>query len=255
MTLRQEERHDDRRHVVNNPNDAAPRETALVAGSSVAARLSRLYGRLFLDGSPIRFEMWDHSALGPEESIGALILRSPAALRRMLWSPNEIGLARAYIMGEIDIEDDLFETLKALHRATTKRQVAPQTLWSAIVAALRLGAIGSPPKARDEEVRLSGWRHSKARDAAAISHHYDVSSDFYRLVSGPAMTVLLCSVRVTRQDTTAPLRRVGVVGRVVPSPGQSTPGLRRAEPSTPDELGASRLLGVDLVEVKRGIAS
>jgi cyclopropane-fatty-acyl-phospholipid synthase len=78
-------------------------------------------------------------------------------------------------MGEIDVEGDLFETLKALHRATTKLQVAPQTRLSAIVAALLLGAIGSPPKAPDEEVRLSGWRHSKARDAAAISHHYDVA--------------------------------------------------------------------------------
>lgn len=31
-------------------------------------------------------------------------------------------------------------------------------------------------------------RHSIARDAAAVGHHYDVGNDFYRIVLGPAMT-------------------------------------------------------------------
>src|ERR1019366_1439427 len=39
-----------------------------------------------------------------------------------------------------------------------------------------------------EEARPRGWRHSKRRDAQAISHHYDVGNDFYRLVLGPSMT-------------------------------------------------------------------
>ena len=39
-----------------------------------------------------------------------------------------------------------------------------------------------------EEARLRGIRHSRKRDAAAISHHYDVSNDFYRIVLGPTMT-------------------------------------------------------------------
>jgi cyclopropane-fatty-acyl-phospholipid synthase len=188
MTLRQEEFHDDRPHVVDDLNDANHLDTPPVAGRSVAARLAPLLDQLFLDGSPIRFEMWDQSALGPTESDGVLIVRSPNALRRLIWSPNDLGIARAYITGDIDVEGDLVEILKVLDRATSKRRIGPQTLWTAVVAALRLGAIGSPPKAPEEEARLSGWRHSKARDAAAISHHYDVSSDFYRLVLGPAMT-------------------------------------------------------------------
>ncbi len=39
-----------------------------------------------------------------------------------------------------------------------------------------------------EEARLRGRRHSKARDASAIAHHYDVSNEFYRIVLGPSMT-------------------------------------------------------------------
>jgi cyclopropane-fatty-acyl-phospholipid synthase len=52
---------------------------------------------------------------------------------------------------------------------------------------LRLGAVGRPPQPPPEEVRLSGRRHSKGRDAAAIAHHYDVSNEFYELVLGESM--------------------------------------------------------------------
>src|SRR5258707_15229986 len=47
----------------------------------------------------------------------------------------------------------------------------------------------APPQ---QEVRLSrqwlsGRRHSRDRDATAISHHYDVSNTFYDWVLGPSM--------------------------------------------------------------------
>ena len=50
-----------------------------------------------------------------------------------------------------------------------------------------------------EEARLHGRRHSRERDAAAISHHYDVSNDFYRIVLGPSLTY---SCAVWTDDTT-----------------------------------------------------
>jgi cyclopropane-fatty-acyl-phospholipid synthase len=188
MTLRQEERRDGRPELVDDYSVDQP-DRPSSANLSVAARLSPLLGRFFAEGPPIRFEMWDRSALGPPGSDGVLVVRSPNALRRLIWSPNELGLARAYISGEIDLEGDTFAILKILRdRVTTKRRVELGDLWSGVVAAFRLGVIGRPPKVPEEEVRLSGWRHSKARDAAAISHHYDVDFDFYRLVLGPAMT-------------------------------------------------------------------
>jgi cyclopropane-fatty-acyl-phospholipid synthase len=57
-----------------------------------------------------------------------------------------------------------------------------------------------PLQPPDEEVRLRGRRHSKARDAAAISHHYDVSNAFYRLVLGPSLTYS-CAVWHDPDDT------------------------------------------------------
>jgi cyclopropane-fatty-acyl-phospholipid synthase len=46
-----------------------------------------------------------------------------------------------------------------------------------------------PPEEELGARRLrAGFRHSKQRDAQAISHHYDVSNRFYEWVLGPSMT-------------------------------------------------------------------
>jgi cyclopropane-fatty-acyl-phospholipid synthase len=117
------------------------------------------------------------------------VVHSVNALTRMLWAPNELGMARAFVAGEIDVDGDLYEVLEALRsRATVTARPTPRALARAFSAAMRLGAISLPPKRPQEEAHLSGWRHSKQRDSAAIRHHYDVGDEFYRLVLGPAMT-------------------------------------------------------------------
>ena len=52
---------------------------------------------------------------------------------------------------------------------------------------LRLGALGPPPPPPREEARLRGLRHTLRRDREAVSHHYDVGNDFYRLLLGPSL--------------------------------------------------------------------
>ena len=47
-----------------------------------------------------------------------------------------------------------------------------------------------PPPPQEVRIRrrwMGGQRHSKGRDASAISHHYDVSNTFYEWVLGPSM--------------------------------------------------------------------
>ncbi|MDP9398614.1 MAG: cyclopropane-fatty-acyl-phospholipid synthase family protein, partial [Actinomycetota bacterium] len=57
-----------------------------------------------------------------------------------------------------------------------------------VTTALRLGVLGPPPVPPAEEVRpLRGRRHTRSRDRRAVSHHYDVGNDFYRLVLGPTL--------------------------------------------------------------------
>jgi cyclopropane-fatty-acyl-phospholipid synthase len=48
---------------------------------------------------------------------------------------------------------------------------------------------------------LVGRRHSKGRDANAISHHYDVSNRFYEWVLGPTMAYTCACY--PREDATA----------------------------------------------------
>ena len=169
-------------------------------GAGAASRLEPVLAGFFPDGPPVRFVFWDGSATGPLEGAGRVVVRSPAALRRVLWSPNELGLARAFVTGELEVEGDLCAMLRVLRDAAglerdsfargwvaRLRKTVPSLLTSPASAA-RVGALGLPPRRPPEEAHLSGWRHSRARDAAAITHHYDVGDDFYRLVLGPAMT-------------------------------------------------------------------
>jgi cyclopropane-fatty-acyl-phospholipid synthase len=135
---------------------------------------------------PLAVEAYDGSRAGPDDATTTLVVRSPDALSRILTAPGELGIARAYVAGDLDIDGDIWELL-ALRDRMPKVQLAPRTL-------LRLvGELGGWRQVRrlappEVEVRLHGRRHSRARDAAAISHHYDVSNAFYRLVLGPSLT-------------------------------------------------------------------
>jgi cyclopropane-fatty-acyl-phospholipid synthase len=135
---------------------------------------------------PLAVEAYDGSRAGPDDATTTLVVRSPDALRRILTAPGELGIARAYVAGDLDLDGDIWELL-ALRDRMPKVQLAPRTL-------LRLvGELGGWRKVRrlappEVEARLHGRRHSRARDAAAISHHYDVSNAFYRLVLGPSLT-------------------------------------------------------------------
>jgi cyclopropane-fatty-acyl-phospholipid synthase len=159
------------------------------APATVATLLAPLLRRLFGGEPPVRFLFWDRSSLGPENRADAVQVRSSSVLRRLLWSPNELGLARAFIVGEVDLSGDLYGMLKALQgRVTWTRRSGPAALMSVMSAAVQLRAFGRPLPRPEEESHLPGWRHSKRRDAAAISHHYDVAEGFYRLVLGDSMT-------------------------------------------------------------------
>jgi cyclopropane-fatty-acyl-phospholipid synthase len=140
---------------------------------------------------PIRF--WDGSSLGsPGES--CVVVNSPRALRRLLWAPGELGLGRAYVAGEIDVEGDMMEMISTvLARAEDPSEVIRQRIrirdWPTLLStAAQLGVLGLPPKPPPEEARVGGRLHSKDRDATAITHHYDVGNDFYALFLGETMT-------------------------------------------------------------------
>lgn len=180
-----------------------PAQTSLTDDITATARKSETDGpvaaamRSVLEGTfgrniPIRFEFWDGSTLVPRDrTVATLRFTSSDAIRRLMWMPNELGLGRAYVSGDIDVDGSLFDVVVAFRDA--KPEVARagrpwRVVPAAVVAAKRVGAFGRPIPPPPEEARLRGWRHSLKRDATAIGHHYDVGNDFYRLVLGPTMT-------------------------------------------------------------------
>ena len=140
----------------------------------------------------VRLACWDGSALGPPDAPLQLTITSPQALRRLLWAPNQLGFARAYVSGDIQIGGDLLTALTLLEQVADPDfgpgvAIDASTRRSIVVAALRLGIVGRPPRPPAEEARMRGLRRSKSRAAEAIAHHYDVGNEFYELVLGPTM--------------------------------------------------------------------
>jgi len=169
--------------------------------TGVASRLAEALAIVLgTDGIPLRLRAWDGSEAGPADA-PIIEFRSRRALRRILWSPGQLGLSRAYVAGEIDAPGDIFASFAALSSAGKFAEPGPfpaptpREVWTLLRTAVRLGAIGPNPAPPPEEskVHRHGSRHSKSRDAAAISHHYDVGNDFYALVLGPSM-VYSCAV-------------------------------------------------------------
>jgi cyclopropane-fatty-acyl-phospholipid synthase len=170
-------------------------ETPTIA-ARLAAALAPILG---VDRLPVRLRVWDGTVAGPAEA-PLVDIRSPQAVRRLIWASEELGLARAYVAGEIDVEGDLYAAFAALSssgRLAPGESPAPSMRERLALArtGLALGVIGRDPPPPPEEVRLHrhGRKHTRRRDAAAVSHHYDLSNEFYRLVLGPSM-VYSCAV-------------------------------------------------------------
>jgi cyclopropane-fatty-acyl-phospholipid synthase len=172
------------------PADGPGSQSAPGSHGGAAGALAPLLRALLGTELPVRFEFWDGSGIGPIGGPGTIRVNSVDAVRRMLWAPGELGVARAFVSGDLSLDGDLFAMLRVLHDAAPRdlRKMGLRALPPIIDAARRLGAIGPPLPAPAEEWRPTGRLHSLGRDAKVISHHYDVGNDFYRLFLGPRMT-------------------------------------------------------------------
>jgi cyclopropane-fatty-acyl-phospholipid synthase len=137
---------------------------------------------------PFRIELWDGTALPPTGGPGGptFFLRSPRALGHVLRAPGQLGLGRAYVSGDVEV-DDMDAVLELLDGYTVPPLDARGKARLA-AAAMRAGALRSVPRPPAAELRPRGRRHSRERDRRAVTHHYDVSNDFFRLFLGESMT-------------------------------------------------------------------
>ncbi|GGO56047.1 cyclopropane-fatty-acyl-phospholipid synthase family protein [Streptomyces lasiicapitis] len=181
-----------------------------------ALRLKNLAEQLTGAELPVRIRAWDGSEAGPPGA-PTLVVRHRRALRRLLWKPGELGLARAWVAGDIDVDGDLYAALDLLAeyiwergedaRSLTDNLRDPQ-VRAAARALFALAAPFLPPPVPREEMRRPGrlHRHTRGSDKKAISHHYDVGNDFYELVLGPSM-VYSCAYWESPESTLADAQR------------------------------------------------
>jgi cyclopropane-fatty-acyl-phospholipid synthase len=157
----------------------------------VADRIVVILERILGAPVPLRIRAWDGSVAGAADG-PTLLINSRRALRRVLWQRDEVGLGRAWVSGEIDLDGDLEQALTRFESVgrdlAARRQLSLRERVEVLRAAALLGVIGLPPTPPPEEIALSGQRHSKSRDRVAVTHHYDVGNDFYEIVLGPSMT-------------------------------------------------------------------
>ncbi|MEV7865837.1 cyclopropane-fatty-acyl-phospholipid synthase family protein [Streptomyces sp. NPDC088124] len=164
--------------------------------ADAALRLTTLAEELLGAPLPVRIRAWDGSESGPPGA-PTLIIRHRRALRRLLWKPGELGLARAWVAGEIDVDGDLYAVLERLAGLIWERDgddgprihpVRDPRMRAAARGLVEIAGPWPPPAPPGEEIRRRrGGAHTKRRDKEAISHHYDVGNDFYALVLGPSM--------------------------------------------------------------------
>ena len=161
-----------------------------------------------------------------------LVIRSPRALRRILWRPGELGLARAYISGDLDVDGDLTDGLRRVlgRLGHTAGVGTRRARWSPAQAAgprwprprsQPQDPAWPPPPPPGCELRVRGRLHSRARDQAVIAGHYDVPAAFYQLILDPSMAY---SCAYWTDGRRHPGRRAA---------GQAGADLRQARPASP----------------------
>ncbi|MER5429287.1 cyclopropane-fatty-acyl-phospholipid synthase family protein [Streptomyces sp. NPDC002588] len=163
--------------------------------TDAAPRLHALVEQLLGAPLPVRVRAWDGSQAGPPDA-PTLVVRNRRALRRLLFKPGELGLARAWVAGDLEIEGDLYLALDLLSGLIWERGDDARTLVqavrdpgfrAAVGGLVRLAGPPLPPAPPREEVRRARHLHTRRTDRRAISHHYDVGNDFYEIVLGRSM--------------------------------------------------------------------
>ena len=136
---------------------------------------------------PFTIELWDGSKVPSTNGGGpTFTARSQDALAYAVAAPGQLGLGRAYVSGEIEI-DDMDAVIDVLNEwkpppigATTKARL--------IAAALRAAGVRRPPPPPKAEMHLRGRKHTTKRDREAVRHHYDVGNEFFSLFLDDSMT-------------------------------------------------------------------
>jgi cyclopropane-fatty-acyl-phospholipid synthase len=157
--------------------------------NKVTTPVGEVFTRLLGPSAEVSITAYDGSRSGPEDAPVAIEVRSPLALTYLMSSPGDLGLARAYVAGALDVKGDLYTALHALAAQVDQLTTADRVWLLRKLGSTHLHRVAPPAEELPSRLRrtVKGLRHSKARDSSAIANHYDVSNRFYELVLGPSM--------------------------------------------------------------------
>ena len=99
--------------------------------TGVAAEMAAVVTPLFGGELPVRIRAWDGSVAGPENA-PTVVVNDPAALRRLVFRPGELGLAQAYVTKEIDVEGDLLDGFRRVWQSVRERGASPRLTASTV---------------------------------------------------------------------------------------------------------------------------
>ncbi|TYB54560.1 methyltransferase domain-containing protein [Nonomuraea sp. PA05] len=165
--------------------------------------LASIFEKIVGSNSNIAFMAYDGSKAGPDGADLAIEVKSPIAVAYLAQAPGELGLARAYISGHIDVHGDMYSLLDRMWNITTNDLTTSEKLDAVRALGVKplLMRVPPPPQEmRQSALARLGSRHAKQRDAEAIHHHYDVSNRFYEWVLGPSMAYT-CACFPTEEST------------------------------------------------------
>src|SRR4051812_45861616 len=80
--------------------------------------LAEVFDRLTGGATRIEFRAYDGSRAGPRDARASVEIRSPRALRYIVQARNDLGLARAYVAGDLEVHGDLHRALSELWRVS-----------------------------------------------------------------------------------------------------------------------------------------
>jgi cyclopropane-fatty-acyl-phospholipid synthase len=160
----------------------------VVIGKQPAARAMAIVHELLREYHPRDFavELWDGSRWDPEPGQFCRFtwrINNAGGLKAAISAATQVALGEAYIYNDFEISGDILAIFPLAEYLAEKRFSAVEKLR---LASLLLGL---PARSNEErlEAKLRGKLHSRSRDRQAVTFHYDVSNDFYKLWLDAAM--------------------------------------------------------------------
>jgi cyclopropane-fatty-acyl-phospholipid synthase len=159
--------------------------------AAIAQRALRSVAGGRLATMPFAIRFWDGSvipACAGQAGAPTVIVRNRAAVSQLLHEPSEIGLTRAWVERNLDVDGELEAVLALRGRYAGLSLTPSERIRLALAAALATGpGVLRRPQVPSIEARPHGRRHSAARDRESVRHHYELSNRFYELMLGPSM--------------------------------------------------------------------